>query len=168
MTLTSASKCLYSTENTPQSFRVHLGKAHVFNEAYEVALAEIHVPLTLYTKKRTKISGGDGTMTKQVVFEDLADPNVSLLHVECSIIEDQVLDHSHHRYLRTINIKKEKYVHKAVKTYSFGRMFYYPLSTNHLSDIEINIKTDKDVLASFAGGTLTVLLHFRERRRNGS
>jgi hypothetical protein len=166
MTITSDSTGHYVLNNTPSSFRVHLGRSIHLNGAWEVGLAEIHIPSTLYTTKKTSIRGGDSKVPEMIVKTDGADPAVSLLHVECSIIADQHLDHQHHKYLRTINVKGAAYVENSVKTHSFGQIFYYPLASRTLSDIEINIITEKGVTASFAGGTLTLLLHFRERRHS--
>lgn len=166
LTVTSGGDGHHSKANAPGNFRVHLGKVIELQGAYEVGLAEIHVPSTLYTTKKTNLKGG-GKELIATTTTDAANPAVSLLHVECSLLEDQFMNHEHHKYLRTLNVKGSKYVKDTVKTHTFNQVFYYPVAARKISDIQINIITDSGKIATFESGTLNLLLHFRELTNNG-
>jgi len=157
----------FADGNTPGRFRVHLGKAINLQGAYEFGLAELHAPLTLVCRRKTEIKGGAGDAVTIVTTTDADNPGCHLLNIHCNLMADQPADHGHHRIIRTINIKREKYKKGETRTYSFGKIFYYPLSTHHFSNIEVYISTDKQEQASFEGGTLSLLLHFRRTTSNG-
>lgn len=167
LTLTSNGAGHYAGVNKQSQFRAHLGKSLKLQGDWEVGLAEIHLPCTLYTRKKTIIKGGGTVKQKPTVETDLDDPELNLLNIECDLIADQFIDHAHHRTLRTINVKKDKYVKDAIKSFSFGKIYYFPLSKHDIASIEVLITTDAGKNALFQSGTVTALLHFRPKRNGG-
>lgn len=168
VTVTSSGDGHYAANNGPSHFRVHLGKALQLPGEWEMGLAEIHIPCTLYSYKKTLIAGGGGDKKPTAKIEtDLEDPAIKLLNIECNLIADQYIDHTHHKILRTINLRKDKYVKDAIKSYTFDKIFYFPLAKTDIDSIEVLIMTDAGTRALFESGAVTALLHFRPRR-NGS
>lgn len=171
LTLTSSGKGHFADTNKTDRFRVQLGRPLDLRGAWEVGLAETHVPSTLKgAPTRVRLKGG-GAVGEVVQVKDLKDvdndkPDCNLLHIGSDLIEDQKLDHKLHNNLRTINVKKEKYVKGTTMTHSFGRIFYYKVKKNHITAIDFYITNDKGEQASFASGELILLLHFRPMLRN--
>jgi hypothetical protein len=166
LTVTSGGKGHFSETNEAGRFRVHLGRPLNLKGSWEVGLAEIHIPSTLRSFiTTTSISGGGSApaveLKKTVTETDGKKANCDLLHLGCDLITDQQLDHGSHNILRTVNIKKEKYTQGTIKTHSFGKIFYYTVKKNHVTDIDFYITTDAGEQASFASGVLILLLHFR-------
>jgi hypothetical protein len=169
LTVTSSGAGHFAEENGPSKFRVHLGKAHKLQGDWEVGLAEIHVPSMLYTESKTKItSNSTGPPKMETVYLDLDDPKLSLLNIECDLIADQYVDHMHHKVLRTINIKKNKYIAGNMRSYTFDNIFYFALATADISNVGMFITTDAGKKALFTSGTVTALLHFRPRQNGRS
>jgi len=165
LTLSSSSDGHFAAGNTASRFRVHLGRPLNLKGPWMLGLAECHVPSSLVCERKTTIAG-DESGIKMTVTDDSDDPKCNLLFLHCNLITDHAKDHGHHRVIRTLNVKRDKYKKGVVRTYSFGKIFYYPVSKSHVSDIDVYISTDKGREASFTEGTLTLLLHFKPGAAN--
>jgi hypothetical protein len=162
LTLTSKKEGHY-TKNNAGKFRAHLSAPLSLTGRWEIGLAELHMPCTLYTTKKTKIEKTkDGV--QDIIETDGADPPINLLAIHCDLLKDQLEDDAHNRIIRTVNIKSAGYKENTIQTFSFGRIYYYPVSRGHISDILFYITTEKGLQATFLSGTLAVLLHFRPSR----
>jgi hypothetical protein len=84
------------------------------------------------------------------------------LSVCSSIIEDQIVNNSHARILRTFDTDAHKYKHGFSRKVEFSKLIFLPVSRKKVEFIDIYIKDDLDKEASFSHGTLTAVLLFRK------
>jgi hypothetical protein len=166
VTLTNDAESHFQATNTPGHFRAHLAQPYRFNGEWEVGLAEAHIPPqdVSSTSDMVVISGGGG---EEMIFskvESLDKKPSDLLNIECDLVEEQQINHKTHRFLRTINIKRDKNTKENTKTYTFNNIYYYKVSRTHITDIKIYITDDAGDELAFTSNKLSILLHFRQRR----
>ena len=93
--------------------------------------------------------------------------NACELHilVYCSIIQPGLVGNTYAKLLRQVEIPEEKNFGKQC-VLRYPKPFYYPLISNEIEMIEIDIKDDTGKPIPFDYGRLTVMLHFRKKSVN--
>ena len=86
----------------------------------------------------------------------------SQMYVYLNILQDQIVGHTRAPLLRTIpTVIDAKF--GSMTTYRCEHPVYYDLNTKSFDNIEVNIRTDTGEFLPFNHGTLTLLVHFRQR-----
>jgi hypothetical protein len=83
------------------------------------------------------------------------------LSVCSTLIEDQIVNNSHARVLRTFDTEAHKYKQGFTRKVEFSKLVFLPVTRMKIEYVDIYIKDDLDMEASFAHGTLTAVLLFR-------
>jgi hypothetical protein len=169
LTVSSDGDGHFQKHNETGQFRAHLRAPITLEGRWEMGLAEMHMPCTIYTTKKTtlvkqKAAASEKIKMQKTELTDAENPAVELLELHCEVLQEQLQDDAHHKVLRTVNIKQDSYKMGAMKTFTFGRIFYYPLARTHITDLDFYITTELGKKATFLSGSLTLLLHFRPAR----
>ncbi|MDI9313017.1 MAG: hypothetical protein QM535_22595 [Limnohabitans sp.] len=85
------------------------------------------------------------------------------LFVYCNIVQQSFVGDTQAQILRIIKVPEANY--DKPLNFIYDRPNYFPLVSNEINSIEINIKDDADENVRFNDGKLYVVLHFRKRKQ---
>jgi hypothetical protein len=86
----------------------------------------------------------------------------SQMYIYLDILKEQIVGHSRVPLLRTVPIATEARF-GSLTSYRCEHPVYFDLNTKSFDSIEVNIRTDTGKFLPFHHGTLTLLVHFKER-----
>lgn len=84
------------------------------------------------------------------------------LHVSTDLIYHQLVGGTYDQIIRSVHVDVDTYSYGCMGNASFENIQYYAVDQQKVDDIGIYIKDKNGDCVSFASGTSTVILHFRE------
>lgn len=86
----------------------------------------------------------------------------SQMYIYLNIIQDQIVGHTRAPLLRTVpTVIDGKY--GTMTTFRCEHPVYFDLNTKSFDNVEVNIRNDTGAFLPFHHGTLTLLVHFKQR-----
>jgi hypothetical protein len=84
-----------------------------------------------------------------------------LLSVCTDLVADQIINNTHDKVLRTFHVSPQNYIYGFQQKESFNKLIFVPVVKKNIEYVDIYIKQQNGLPASFTHGTLKLVLLFR-------
>lgn len=151
-------KAFYTT-NTNAKFKNSVNPPISLDGEFEVALVELITPTVDINSFKSKVKS-ETAAASEVKVQNVELPSIMCIY--SNIVQQSGLGGSSYPLLRIISTTFKEKAKNTCTSVIFSLPFYKKLSTNYISEIEININTQSGADFPFPSGVAFAVLHVRK------